>query len=51
MTDVPSLANMMERRVSIFSNVDVDRARVGKNKYGFRRYLENIVSKMIKANS
>lgn len=37
---VPSLANMIERRDSEFSNVDVDNASVGKNKYGLRRYLK-----------
>lgn len=37
---LPSLANMIESRVKVFSNVDVDKARVGKNKYGFNRYLE-----------
>jgi hypothetical protein len=38
---------MIERRVSVFSNVDVDRARVGRNKYGFRRYLKDIMSEIV----
>jgi hypothetical protein len=49
--DTPSLANMIDRRVRVFSNVDVDSARVGRNKYGFRRYLKNRMSEIVGAAS
>lgn len=38
----PSLANMIDSKVKVFSKVDVDKAMVGKKRYGLRRYLYRI---------
>jgi hypothetical protein len=44
----PFEANIIARRTSVFSIVDVDRARLGKSIYGFSRYLQVSFSKQVR---